>query len=404
MANMYLKLRPPFRAEHIGSLKRPDYLLAARAAVEKGTANRAELRAEEDKAIKAVVELQRKAGIKGLTDGEFRRRMFFDGFFDNLGGISFDPELSLDKFMEYVPVTRTYRLLGYKGLPSYLCTGKITRTQPLYLAQFEALKGFVKPEVHSMETIQRDLIPSSQEIPNLKLTVCAPEYFHLRHGEYAYPKSVYKTDDAYFADIVTAYRAEIADLYAAGLRNLQFDDPSLAYFCDISMINGMKAAGIDPEALFDRYLRLYNDIIDGNFKGSVHFAEGSYDAIAIKLFNVLNMDCFYLEYDNERAGSFEPLKHIPRHKVVVLGLVSSKVPQLESIDDIKKRVHQAANLIANGTEKRSEAEALNQICISPQCGFASHFEGNQITDEDMFKKLQRVSQAAQEIWEDERSI
>ena len=185
-----------------------------------------------------------------------------------------------------------------------------------------------------------------------------------------------RSADEYFADIVIAYRAEIQALYDAGCRNLQFDDPLLAYFCSESMIKGMEERGIDHEALLNTYIRVYNDIVTGhpadmtiglhlcrgNFKNGRHFSEGPYDRIAIRLFKETNVDCYYLEYDTPRAGTFEPLKHLPAHKAVVLGLITSKFPQLEDVDDLVKRVHNAANIIASGEPKRTFEEALNQ-CV-----------------------------------------
>ncbi|KAF7799983.1 hypothetical protein EIP86_011226 [Pleurotus ostreatoroseus] len=358
---MSLHLNPPFRADHIGSLKRPAKLLQMRKALDDKSCTQEELTAVEDEAITAVIQVQREAGIKSITDGEFRRR------------------------------------------------SKLERTKPFYVPQYEALKKLTKPEEHK----------------NLKITMCAPEWFHLRHGEYAYPKDVYKTDEEYFADIALAYQQEIKELYDAGCRmyasdvdhngsnvgavgNIQFDDPLLAYFCAESMIKGMEETGIDHEAILDLYIKAYNDCLKdhpadmtvglhlcrGNFKDGVHFSEGGYDRIAIKLFRNINVDCYYLEYDTERAGTFEPLKFLPKNKSLVLGLISSKLPQLEDVSELKTKVLQAAEVIANGEEKRSVAEALNH----PQCGFASHSEGNKVTEEDVKNKLSLVSRAAKEIW------
>jgi len=242
--------------------------------------------------------------------------------------------------------------------------------------------------------------------------MCAPEWFHLRHGEYAYDKDVYKNDAEYFADIAIAYQQEIKELYSLGCRNIQFDDPLLAYFCAESMIQGMEEKGIDHEALLDTYIKTYNDCLKGrpsdmtvglhlcrgNFKDGMHFSEGGYDRIAIKLFNEINVDCYYLEYDTDRAGTFEPLKFLPKNKTVVLGLISSKIPELENPEELKARVEQAAKVIAQGKPERSEQEALNQICISPQCGFASHAEGNRVSEEDVKKKLTLVVDTAKLIW------
>lgn len=184
----------------------------------------------------------------------------------------------------------------------------------------------------------------------------------------------YVRTEEFFDDVAAAYRAEIKALYEAGARNLQFDDPLLAYFCADSMIKGMEERGVDHEALLATYIQAYNKIVTdhppdltiglhlcrGNFKNGMHFSEGGYDRIAIKLFKEINVDCYYLEYDTPRAGTFEPLKHLPPHKSVVLGLITSKFPQLEDQEDLVKRVHNAANIIASGEPKRTFEEALNQ--------------------------------------------
>ncbi|KDQ63463.1 hypothetical protein JAAARDRAFT_169300 [Jaapia argillacea MUCL 33604] len=393
-----LKLAPPFRADHIGSLKRPADLLQKRAEFDGQKCTAEELRKVEDKAIIDIVEMQRQVGIKSITDGEFRRHMFFDGVFDNLEGMKYLPEVPIDMFMDYVPDIDAFKQASFKCAASYICQGKLKRTKPFYKDQFEYLKSVTKPEEHH----------------GIKITVCAPEWFHLRHGPFAYDKGVYGSDDEYFADIAQAYREEIKELYSLGCRNLQFDDPLLAYFCAESMIKGMVQKGVDHEALLNTYIRVYNDCLRdrprdmniglhlcrGNYKDGRHFSEGGYDRIAIKLFNEIDVDCYYLEYDTERAGSFEPLRHLPKNKTVVLGLVTSKFPKLEDIEGLKKRVDQAAELIAQGDPKRTKAEALNQICISPQCGFASHAEGNPVSEEDVKKKLSLVAETAKQIWQD----
>lgn len=392
------RLYPPFRVDHIGSHKRPAKLLAKRKEFDDGKCTPEELKVVEDEAVIAVVEMQREAGIKSITDGEFRRHMFFDGVFDTLEGVKYLPIVPVEWFMDYVPDIDAFREHYFKGAPSYICESKLKRTKPFYVGQFEALKAVTRPEEHK----------------NLKITMCAPEWYHLRHGPYAYPKSVYPTDEEYFADIVQAYREEIQDLYKSGCRNLQFDDPHLAYFCSEKMLEGMEERGVDHRALLDLYVKVYNDILSGhpedltvgihlcrgNFRGGVHFSEGGYDRVAIKLFRDIAADTYYLEYDTERAGTFEPLRWLPPNKSVVLGIVSSKFPVLEDKDELVKRVHAAAAIIADGEEKRTKEEALNQICISPQCGFASHSEGNPVTEEDVAKKLRLLVDTAKAIWSD----
>ncbi|KAI0321405.1 UROD/MetE-like protein [Amylostereum chailletii] len=391
-------LRPPFRAEHIGSLKRPAYLLEKRAQLDKGEITKDDLAVVEHQAIQEIVKMQTDVGIHAYTDGEFTRHMFYDGVFDNLDGMEYLPDVPLEMFMDYVPDTAAFKHHSFKKAASYICKGKLVRSKPFYVSQFEHLKSLVAPEEHK----------------NIKLTICAPEWFHLRHGPYAYNKEVYKSDEEYFSDIAIAYQQEISELYSLGCRNLQFDDPLLAYFCAESMITGMTEQGVDHERLLQLYINVYNDCLRGvpadmnvgvhlcrgNFKDGRHFSEGGYDRIATKLFRELNVNCYYLEYDTERAGTFEPLKHLPKDKVVVLGLITSKFPQLEDVEDLKKRIYSAAETISQGTEPRTKEEALNQICISPQCGFASHSEGNTIDDSDVVKKLSLVVKTAKEVWSD----
>ncbi|GJE97270.1 UROD/MetE-like protein [Phanerochaete sordida] len=395
---MSLKINPPHRAEHLGSLKRPQYLLKKREELDEKKCTTEELQVVEDEAIRAIVQMQREAGIKTITDGEFRRHMFFDGVFDNMNGMKYFPEASLHLFKDYVPDTSAFKKLSFKNAATWLCDGKLSRARPFYVPQFEQLKALTTPDEH----------------PRLKITMCAPEWYHLRHGEYAYPKSVYANDEEYFADIAIAYQQEIQALYAAGCRHIQFDDPLLAYFCAESMISGMQEAGIDPDAMLDLYVRVYNDCLKGkpadmvaglhlcrgNFKDGMHFSEGGYDRIAIKLFQHINVDGYYLEYDTPRAGSFEPLRFLPKNKFLVLGLVSSKLPQLEDPEELKRKVRDAATVIANGEEKRTVEEALNQICISPQCGFASHSEGNKVSEEDVKRKLTLCVQTSKQLWSD----
>ncbi|KAI6114100.1 UROD/MetE-like protein [Pisolithus sp. B1] len=332
---------------HISSLLRPDYLLQARKQFDNKEITYEQLRVLEDKAIAEAVRLQREVGIKSFTDGEYR---FYDGFFDHLEGFE-----------------------DIKRASTTLCTGKIRHVKSGYLPQFEALKALVQPE----------------EVKNIKLTLAAPEWFHLRHGEHAFRPGVYANRDEYFDDIAAAYRRELKVLYAAGLRNAQFDAPLLAYFCSEPMLKGMQEAGEDSEALLDRYIQLYNDCLAGrpedmavglhlcrgNFRHSIHFSEGGYDAIAVKLFNRIN------------------------NKTVVLGLVTSKFPELEDVGALRERVMEAAKVMAAGTGE-SEEEALKRICASPQCGFASHSEGNLLGMDDMRKKLALVKDLATSIWSD----
>jgi len=219
------------------------------------------------------------------------------------------------------------------------------------------------------------------------------------------------SSDEYFDDLGIAYRAEIKELYDLGCRNIQIDDPTFCYFCNDDMIKGMEEAGVDHEALLDTYIRATNlctqgrpvdlniglHMCRGNYMGA-HFTEGGYARIAKKLFIEVDVDTFYLEYDTSRAGDFSPLQYLPLNKVAVLGVVTTKTPQVETVDEIKSQVYEAAQIVSNGTPKRSLEDALNQLCISPQCGFASVWQGNPVTEEDEKKKLAVLVEAARQIW------
>ena len=222
---------------------------------------------------------------------------------------------------------------------------------------------------------------------------------------------MYSSDAEYFADIAQAYRTELKILYDNGLRNVQIDDPNLAYFCSKKMLQGFKDNNEDSDALLDSYIKLYNDCLSGraadmhvgvhlcrgNFVGGRHFSEGGYDAIATKLFHHLTVDSYFLEYDSPRAGGFEPLKFLPKHKNVILGLITSKFPKLEDMEEMKKKVYQAAELVAEG-EGVTKEDALGRLGDSPQSGFASHSDGNNMQRSDMMAKLQLVRKLADEIW------
>lgn len=276
------------------------------------------------------------------------------------------------------------------------CTGKIKHVGSTYIDQWNYLKN---------------LLPADK-VKEAKVTLAAPNWYHLRYKTgRAYPKDVYPTDVEYFADIAKAYREELKILYEAGLRNIQIDDPNLAYFCSEKMLTGFKNDGEDSDALFDSYIKLYNDCLGGrpgdmhvgvhlcrgNFVGGRHFSEGGYDVIATKLFQNLNVDTYYLEYDTARAGGFEPLAHLPKNKNVILGLITSKFPKMENIDELKDRVMKAADKIAEGNKETRE-ESLKRIGVSPQCGFASHSDGNNMTRKDMIEKLKLVRKLAEELW------
>lgn len=390
---------PPFRAEHLGSLLRPSKLLQKRQAIYDKKDNASKLPALEDECVKEIVQLQQSCGFHAISDGEYRRHMFWGTFFPSLNGMREitgpDPKI----FRQYVPDIAAF--LEEEKVPgeTVICEGKISHSgKSSYIEQFEFMKSIVPKEKHG----------------DIKLTLAAPNWYHLRYEEgKAYPKDVYSSDEEYFADIAKAYQTELKILYDAGLRNAQVDDPNLAYFCSEKMIEGWKQDKANTRSiddLFDAYIKFYNDcfkrpedmhlgihLCRGNFVNSRHFSEGGYDRIARKLFRDLNVSTYYLEYDTSRAGGFEPLKELPKNKNVILGVITSKFPKLEDKEEMKERIHKAATFVAAGSGESKE-EALQRLGVSPQCGFASHEEGNLLSYEDMEKKLKLVRQIADEIW------
>ncbi|KAI0756893.1 UROD/MetE-like protein [Daedaleopsis nitida] len=384
------------RVDHVGSLLRPKELIEKRFALFAGQCTVDDVKALEDKVVPQLVQLQKDVGLTVINDGEVRRVVYNHGIFETLEGMTVVENRPFAEYMPYLPYVPIYQAMGVPGFTSVKCTGKIRRTKPIYTHEFISLKQHV----------------SSQDVRNLKITICGPTWMHLRHGsEYTYDHSIYASDEEYFADLVKAFREEIADLYELGCRRIQFDDPGFAFYCSGVTIAGMAAQGVDREKLLSMHIDVYNAVTAnrpadlvitvhtcrGNMKG-LHFSEGGYDQVAQKLFKDLDVDAFYLEYDTERAGGLEPLRYLPLHKRVFLGLVTTKSGALEDIETVKKRVHAAAEIMSHGEPKRSYEDALNQISISPQCGFASVFEGNPISEEEQRAKLMLIVQAAKEIW------
>ncbi|RYP45851.1 hypothetical protein DL768_007847 [Monosporascus sp. mg162] len=384
----------------MGSLLRPTKLTEKRLKLDNAKAleiaQDRELHAIEDEAIKDIVKLQIDLGYHAINDGEYRRHQFWGTFFPNLEGFEEIQNPSWDLFRMYVPDIAAFTESGHKPGETIVCTGKIKHVGSSYLPDWKYLKNLVPPE----------------RVKELKITLAAPEWYHLRYktGK-AYPLDVYANDAEYFADIAAAYRTELQILYENGCRNVTIDDPNLAYFCSEKMIAGFKENGEDPDALLDSYIKLYNDCISsrpadlhvglhlcrGNFANSRHFSEGGYDRIATKLFGEIPVDTYFLEYDTERAGTFDPLRELPAHKNVVLGVVTSKFPQLEDLGEMRDRVYAAADVVAAGQGQTRE-QALARMGVSPQCGFASHHLGNAVTWDDMVAKLKLVRQLADSIW------
>ena len=365
--------RPPFRADHVGSLLRPPALKALRLERESGKVSAAELRTAEDAAIRDGVKLQEHAGLQGITDGEMRRTSWHMDFLLQLSGLSSEGKM--------LPVT----FHGREGdrfftRPDLRIASRVTRPKPIFVEAFTFLKS------------------ATTRTP--KLTIPSPCMLYTQVGRANIDPAVYPDLDAFVEDLAAAYRAEIADLYAAGCRYLQLDDVSLAYLCDEEMRARGRAHGEDPDAqlalsvklvratLRDRPtdLTVCTHLCRGNFR-SAWRAQGGYAGIAETIFNQLPYDGFFLEFDDARSGDFSPLRHVPRHVRVVLGLVTSKVGTLEKKDDLKRRLDEASKYIA-----------LDQLCVSPQCGFSSTVEGNDVAVGEERAKLSLCVELAREVW------
>ncbi|KAK7468825.1 hypothetical protein VKT23_003326 [Stygiomarasmius scandens] len=391
-------LKPPFRAEHVGSLIRPKVLYDTRLLLEQGKASTEDLHKAEDEAIKQVIKMQHDLGYKGVTDGEMRRAQFFDGVFENLEGLVFIPERPLSEYKKYLPHIVNFLQVGVPSYPSWHCNGKIKRRKPFYVDDFNHNKTLVAPE----------------DVKYIKVNMPSPTWIHQRHGsDWTYDLNVYKNDDEYFDDMAIAYREEIQELYNAGCRSIQLDDPTFTFFCHQPMLDAMRNEhGVDPDVLFETYLRAVNIVTQGrpsdlhlsvhmcrgNYRG-MPFCDGPYSYIAERIFPRLDADTIYLEYDDMAStGNFEPLKFIPENRTVVLGLVTTKSNKIETLQELVKQVDEAADAMVTST--RTKEMALNQICISPQCGFSAVWQGNPLTEEDQYKKLAVLAEAAKTIWKD----
>ncbi len=363
---------PPFRADHVGSFLRPPELLAARERFARGEIGRAALRAVEDSAIAAVVRLQEDVGLQGITDGEFRRTYFHIDFLEQLEGVEARGGLtahfhSAKGDVDFAP-------------PVLHVTGKVRHMQPIQVADFNFLKA------------------ATRRTP--KVTIPSPTMLHFRGGREAISREAYPDLEAFFADVAAAYRAELKALAAAGCTYVQLDDTNLAYLCDPKMREGARARGDDPDELPRRYAKLINAALSerpagmticthlcrGNFK-SAWVAEGGYEPVAETLFNELQVDGYFLEYDDARSGDFAPLRFLPKNKIVVLGLVTTKVGELEAKDALRRRIDAAAQVVP-----------LERLCLSPQCGFSSTVHGNDIARESQTAKLKLVVETAREVW------
>lgn len=374
------KNKAPFRADHVGSLPRPDYILDARDDKAADEISAAELRKIEDRAVADVAKAQENLGLKSITDGEYRRFLWHLDFLSSFDNVSEKPGrflLGVDKTED---ISKGFR-------PNCMATGgKFARSKPIQLEDYKYLKA--------------------QTSQTAKVCVPSPTLMHFRGGRDAVDKKTYPTLDLFYTDVANAYNQEFQDLAKAGCKYLQIDDTNFTYLCDPKIRNSVKEMGEDPDELTDTYIKLVNDSIKGlpdDVTVAFHMcrgnfgklASGSYDHIADKLFKGLNVDGYLLEYDDERSGGFEPLRLMPRDKRVMLGLVTTKNPQLESKDLLKRRIDEASKFLP-----------LENLALGAQCGFGTgairvakgdgprHF----CTWDETQAKLGHIVQTAREVW------
>ena len=369
---MTQRAKPPFSADHVGSFLRPRELQEARAQRKKGEIDAAQLRAVEDHAIRGIVAAQESWGLQGITDGEFRRTFFHIDFLEQLEGVEVRGGIAV-KFrgavgdVDFAP-------------PVLHVTGKLRHVKPIQLEDFKFLQSV------------------TTRTP--KVTIPSPTMLHFRGGRGAISREAYPDMEDFFADVAKCYQDEIKSLGEAGCTYLQLDDTNLAYLCDPKMREGARQRGDDPDELPRRYARLINACIAGrpadmhvcihlcrgNFQ-SAWAAEGGYEPVAKALFQELAVDGYFLEYDDSRSGGFSPLRFVPEGKVIVLGLVSSKIPELEPVEELKTRIDEASHYVP-----------LERLCLSPQCGFSSTDHGNQVTESDQAAKMRHVIETARAVW------
>ncbi len=367
--------RPPFRADHVGSLLRPAHLLKARDDFAAGRIDADELRGIEDEAIREIVRKQQEVGLRSATDGEFRRESWHMDFIYQLGGVKQVQDDTIrvafhneKKKYEWAP-------------PSAHVVAPLTLEHTIFGDAFSFLNSVVTGAT-------------------AKLTIPSLSMVHYRGGRSAIDASVYPDLGQFWADLAAAYAEEVQRLYALGCRYLQFDDTSLAYVNDPAQRQHIAEIGGDPEHQHEQYIANINRALAGKpadmaitthmCRGnnqSMWAAEGGYDFVADALFNNLGVDGFFCEWDDERSGGFEPLRYVPKGKRVVLGLVTTKRGELESKDDLKRRLEEASRYVD-----------IDQLCLSPQCGFSSTKEGNDLSQEQQWAKLRLIVETAEEVW------
>ncbi len=361
----------PFRADHVGSLLRPAWLADERARRRRGEIDAPTLRAAEDRAIREAVQRQEAIGLQSITDGEFRRDWWHLDFLSQLDGVTLKenpgPKFGVDVSSEQPPIATV--------------TGRVGCSRAIMADHFSFLK--------------------EQTSHTAKMTIPSPSMLHLRGGRAAISKDVYPELDAFWSDVAQAYRTAIGHLADAGCRYLQLDDITFAYLCDPKIQATCRANGDDPATLPRTYANVINAALEGRPEGlhvtmhtcrgnfrSAWVAEGGYDSVVDAMFST-NVDGYFMEFDTERAGGFEPLKSLPSGKRVVLGLVTTKTGELESKDMLKHRIDEASRFVP-----------LENLCLSPQCGFSSTHHGNALSQEEQWRKLERVVEVAHEVWGD----
>ena len=364
------RTKPPFRADHVGSLLRPAALKQARAKRGRGEITAEELKTIEDREIEAVIRKQEEAGLRSVTDGEFRRAFWNYDFLGQLDGV----EAYLGE-----------RKIKFQG----------PQPKPMMLRVIGKLGGY---RAHPMIEHFKFVAAHAKATP--KMTVPSPSSLHFRYGRDAVPVEIYPDMDDFYRDLGEGYRKALRAFSDAGCRYLQLDEVNFTYLCDPKLRAFVANRGEDPETLPHVYARMINAALSdvapdvtkamhlcrGNFQ-STFVASGGYEPVAEILFNEINIDAYFMEYDSDRAGGFAPLRFVPKGKMVVLGLVTSKSGTLESKDELKRRIDQAARYID-----------LDQLCLSPQCGFASTEEGNILAEDEQWAKLRRIVEVADEVW------
>ena len=368
----------PFRADHVGSLLRPPELLSAREQHQGGTLSSASLREIEDRCIRDVARLQEEIGLQGITDGEYRRTIWHADFLRQIEGVSVKEGVA-----EGAGVTRKFQSGGQeieRSPTRFYTTDHLERSRGIETDNFKYL--------------------ASVTTRTPKLCIPSPTILHMRGGRDAVDKQAYPDMDRFYSDLAQVYREEIRALAELGCTYLQLDDPNMAYLCDEKMRESVRRIGEDPNQLPHVYAKLINDCIAdrpanmtvcmhicrGNFR-SAWAAEGGYDPVAEILFNEFKLDGFFLEYDSPRAGSFSPLRFVPKQKKIVLGLVTTKSGEMETTDQLKRRIDEAAQYVP-----------LEQLALSPQCGFSSTVLGNNISVDAEVAKLSLVVRVASEVW------